>query len=79
MGSRALEKVRSEVLNLPESERAELAYNLLASLDGPAHEDVEKAWDAEVLRRLAEIDAGTAKLIDRKELRRRIRGCVNKG
>lgn len=73
MGSRALEKVRSEALNLPESERAELAYNLVASLDGPADEDVEKAWDAEVMRRLAEIDSGTANLVDREELRRRMR------
>lgn len=78
MGSSALEKVRSEALNLPESERAELAYNLVASLDGPADADAEKAWDAEVLRRLAEIDSGTAKLIDREELRRRMRARMNR-
>jgi len=41
MGSPALEKVRSEALNLPESERTELACNLVASLDGPADEDAE--------------------------------------
>lgn len=73
MGSAALEKVRSEALNLPEAERAELAYNLVASLDGPADADVERAWDAEVSRRISEIDAGTAKLIDRREFSRRLR------
>lgn len=67
-----LEKVRSEALSLSESERAELAHSLVASLDGPADRDAEHAWDAEIQRRLAEIDAGTAQLIDRDEFRRRI-------
>ena len=73
MGSPTLDKVRSEALNLPESERAELAHNLVASLDGPVEPDAEKVWDAEILRRLGEIDAGTAKLIDREEFSRRLR------
>lgn len=78
MGSTALEKVRSEALNLSEAERAELAYNLVVSLDGPLDSDVGKAWDAEILRRLSEIDSGTANLIDRKEFRRRMRACMNR-
>jgi putative addiction module component (TIGR02574 family) len=61
-----------EALSLPEEERAELAQDLMASLDAPADADATEAWDKEILRRLAEIDAGTAKLIDRAELRRRI-------
>jgi putative addiction module component (TIGR02574 family) len=73
MGSPALEKLRSEVLNLSEPERAELAHNLVCSLDGPADPDVEQAWDAEILRRLADIDSGTADSIDRDEFRRRMR------
>ena len=56
-----------------QEERAELAYNLVVSLDGPPDSDVEKAWDAEIARRLSEIDSGTAKLVDRKEFRRRMR------
>lgn len=78
MGSLTLEKVRSEALNLPESERAELAHDLVASLDGPADADAGSAWDAEILRRLAEIDSGTAELIDREELRRRMRARMNR-
>jgi len=78
MGSRALEKVRSQALNLSESERAELAHNLVASLDGPADSDAEKAWDAEILRRLAEIDSGTANLIDREEFRRRMQARIKR-
>ena len=78
MGSPTLEKIRSEALNLSESERAELAHNLVASLDGPSEPEGEKAWDAEILRRLAEIDSGTANLIDREEFGRRMRARMSR-
>lgn len=73
MASGILERVRSEALTLSESERAELAHDLVASLDGPPDADAEPLWEAEILRRLSEIDSGTAKLIDREEFRRRMR------
>lgn len=79
MAKPSLEKVRVEALNLPEPDRAELAQQLVASLDGPPDSDVDKAWDAEILRRLAEIDAGTARLIDREEFSRRMRARINRG
>ena len=79
MGSSALEKVRAEALTLSESERAELAQSLVASLDGPADSDVDTAWDAEIMRRLADIDSGTAALIDREEFRRRMRARMSRG
>jgi len=78
MGNTALEKVRSEALNLSEAERAELAYNLVVSLDGPPDPDAEKAWDMEIMRRLSEIDSGTANLVDRKEFHRRMRARLNR-
>ena len=78
MSNTALEKIRSEALNLPEAERAELAYNLVASLDGPPDSDGERAWDQEIMRRLSEIDSGAAKLIDRQEFRRRMRARTNR-
>lgn len=78
MAGSTLEKVRSEALRLPEAERAELAHSLVESLDGPADKDAESAWDAEILRRLAEIDAGTAELIDREELRRRMQARMSR-
>lgn len=49
------------------------------AVDGPADTDVEKAWDAELLRRLAEIDSGAAKLVDREEFRRRMRERISNG
>lgn len=73
MGSTALNKVRSEALSLSESERAELAHELVMSLEGAVDPDAETAWDAEIVRRLAEIDTGAATLLDREEFRRRMR------
>ena len=61
---------------LSEAERAELAYVLVKSLDAPTDADATEAWDKEILRRLAEIDAGTAKLINRDEFRRRMQARI---
>lgn len=73
-----LRKLSWEVLTLPEAERAELAHELVKSLDAPADADVADACDKEILRRLAEIDSGTAKLIDRDEFRRRMRARLSR-
>lgn len=78
MSSPTLDKVRSEALRLSETDRAELAHSLVESLDGPPDADAESVWDAEILRRLAEIDSGTAELIDREELRRRMRARMSR-
>lgn len=50
-------------LSLPPDERVQLAEDLLSSLHGPGDPDVQAAWDDEIRRRLAELEAGTAKLI----------------
>lgn len=47
-------KVRQDAMELPLSERAELAADLLASLDGEPEADVAAAWTAEVERRARE-------------------------
>ena len=72
MGTESFRRLQTEALTLPESERAELAHALVASLDAPSDADAADAWDKEIVRRLSEIDAGTAKLIDRDEFRRRL-------
>ncbi len=38
--------------------------------------DVAEQWDMEIMRRLAEVDSGAAKYIDRDEFRRRIKARI---
>lgn len=69
----------SELLELPERERAELAVTLLASLDGDlaADDGVAEAWDAEIERRADEDDAGTAEWIDGADALRQVRAEID--
>ncbi len=64
--------VLAEALRLDVSARAELAAELLESLDGPADPDSAELWAKEIQRRVAEIEAGTVKLEPWSELKRRI-------
>jgi putative addiction module component (TIGR02574 family) len=67
-----LAQLRSEALSLPPAERAELAHELISSLDGAPDPDAAEAWEKEILRRLTEVDDGSATTVDRAELTRRI-------
>lgn len=61
------EKIQAEALQLSEKERAELAHALILSLDSESDPDAESAWDAELARRLEEIESGKAKTISIEE------------
>lgn len=58
------EALRDAALALSEAERAKLARDLIASLAGPADNDVAEAWDIELCRRINEVEAGKAQLLD---------------
>ena len=67
----ALKEIEKQALQLPLKERSELAHRLIVSLDGEPEDSPEaiaQAWDQEIARRVAEIDAGTAKLIPHEEV-----------
>ncbi len=53
-----LETLRNAALILSEQERAILARDLVASLDGPADDSVAEAWDREICRRIQQIESG---------------------
>jgi putative addiction module component (TIGR02574 family) len=55
----AVEQLKSQASNLSASERAELAYFLLSSLE-PEEETAQEEWRADIARRVAEIRNGTA-------------------
>lgn len=60
--SKAAQSIFADALRLEPETRAELAAELLASLDGPADPGAEAAWDAEIERRIAAIEGGTIRL-----------------
>lgn len=66
-------EVTQIAMNLPSEDRARLAQELLASLQDPAEVDVQAAWDAEIRRRLSEIESGTAELAPAEEVFAEIR------
>ena len=60
--STRFDRIRDEATRLPPRERAALAVRLIESLDEEEWDEpaeVERAWDEEIRRRLAELDAGT--------------------
>lgn len=78
MASQIMERLLKEALGLPEAERAEMARNLVRSLDGPADATAAEDWDQEIGRRIEQIDAGTARCIDRQEFSRRLKDRVGR-
>ncbi|ODU01432.1 MAG: hypothetical protein ABS89_07420 [Thiobacillus sp. SCN 63-1177] len=66
-----LKEIESQALQLSPQERGELIHRLIVSLEGPAEdtpEAIAQAWDEEIVRRVAEIDAGTAVLIPHEQV-----------
>lgn len=72
MTSTALKHALDLALELPADERAALAHDLLASLDGPPDADAAKAWEAEIAQRLDELESGQAQTLSAEEALRRI-------
>jgi putative addiction module component (TIGR02574 family) len=64
--------VLDQALRLSDAERAEIARELIASLDGPPDDHVEQAWAHEVARRLGQIDRGEVVPEDWETVRDRI-------
>ena len=59
-----VEKIVSDVLELPPAIRAFIAEKLIESLDTDSDEPLSSEWKAEVSRRGEEIDSGAAQLRD---------------
>ena len=70
--TKAAESVLADALRLDAGARAELAAELLASLDGPADPDAATAWDEEIHRRVDALEAGTENLESWESVKRRI-------
>ena len=75
--SRTFTELWREAAELTEEERASLAGLLIESLEGEPDPDVEAAWAAEIEKRVAALDAGTAKTIPWEEVRQRLIDRLN--
>jgi putative addiction module component (TIGR02574 family) len=63
----------TRTVSQPAEERARLALELIRSLDTEAEGDAADAWDAEIARRGAEVDAGIAATMTADEYRAHVR------
>ena len=67
-----------QVLKLPTAERAEVARQVLLSLEPEGFEDdAEKAWVTEIQRRREAVRRGDVQLLDWADVRQQILGELN--
>ena len=74
------EDLEAEALRLPAPERGRLAARLLESLDadpGDTPESIAKAWDEEIARRVADMDAGLTESIPYEQVRKELRAMID--
>lgn len=65
------EQIEALALALPIKERGELAHRLIVSLDGEPEgtpEEIAKAWDEEIARRVADMEAGRTQWIPAEQV-----------
>jgi putative addiction module component (TIGR02574 family) len=66
--------ILKDALDLPPEARAAIAATLLNSLDDQVDEGAEAAWEAEIIRRVNELDSGKVKAIPWAVVKRRLAG-----
>jgi putative addiction module component (TIGR02574 family) len=70
------ETILREALSLPVQDRAELAEQLLSSLDELSEAEIAQLWLLEAARRAEEIDQGSAKRVSADEVRRQAQALL---
>ena len=71
--SRDIKDIAAEALELPLTARAELASQLLESLDDLSEEESDQLWAQEAERRYAEYKAGRIEAVPSEEVFARLR------
>ena len=66
--STLLDELSKKAQALPIEERAQLAQELLESVERDADPDVQAAWEVEMVSRIAKYERGQAKLIPAEEV-----------
>ncbi|MCP5319472.1 MAG: addiction module protein [Pseudomonadales bacterium] len=66
-----LKDIEAKALELSPKERGSLIHSLIMSLDGPTEEtpeEIAKAWDEEIARRIADIESGRMQCVPADEV-----------
>jgi putative addiction module component (TIGR02574 family) len=71
----SVQELLDSVLSLPETDRADIAARLMESLDAAEDAGAAAAWDAEILRRIEELDRGDVRPIPWSEAREMMMGA----
>lgn len=77
--SRTVEDLKAQALKLTPSDRDELVRELIASLDGEPEgtsEEIAKAWDEEIARRVSDLEAGRTVGIPAEQVFAEIRAMI---
>ena len=75
-----LQDIEAEALQLPLGERGRLAGRLLESLEPTPQdtpENLAKAWDEEIARRIEDMDAGRTESIPYEQVRAEMRALID--
>jgi len=63
------ETLEEAALHLPMAQRAELVHKLLLSLEEQSEDDIAQAWNAEAIRRAADLDSGQSDSVSADDAR----------
>jgi putative addiction module component (TIGR02574 family) len=80
----SIEEILRRAMSLSADDRVRLAEMLLESLEGndkandSTHPDLHPAWEAEIKRRLAKIDAGEAVMVSWEEVDRKAQEILDR-
>jgi putative addiction module component (TIGR02574 family) len=75
-----LKEIEAQALSLTPQERGELIHRLIVSLEGAVDdtpEAIAQAWDEEIARRVADMEAGRTQWIPADEAMKRIREKIS--
>ena len=74
-----LKEIENQALQLSPEERGELIHRLIVSLEGEPEnspEAIAQAWDEEIARRVADMEAGRTQWIPADEVMARLRARI---
>lgn len=75
----SLKEIEEHALRLSPKERAELIHSLIVSLEAPPEdtpEAIAKAWDEEITRRVADMEAGKTVWVPAEEVFARLDAII---